>query len=63
MQQVSLQEGRVKASQVRAPHTDPTFMLLICAILTGISWHAFVSAIFLNKLRTAIAPEPGVIAV
>ncbi|AKL04848.1 hypothetical protein AB184_06145 [Klebsiella oxytoca] len=52
MQQVSLREGRVKASQVHAPHTDPTFMLLICAILTGISWHAFVSAILLKPISS-----------
>ena len=42
----------VKASQVHAPHTDPTFMLLICAILTGISWHAFISAILLKPISS-----------
>lgn len=52
MQQVSLREGRVKASQVHVPHTDPIFMLLICAILTGISWHAFISAILLKPISS-----------
>ncbi|AWF38379.1 putative membrane protein [Klebsiella oxytoca] len=42
----------MKASQVHVPHTDPTFMLLICAILTGISWHAFISAILLKPISS-----------
>jgi catechol 2,3-dioxygenase-like lactoylglutathione lyase family enzyme len=37
--------GRMKACQGHEPHTAPIFMLPICAILTGISWHAF-SALF-----------------
>ncbi len=44
--------GRMKASQVHEPHTAPTFMLPICAILTGISWHAFVSIILLKQISS-----------
>jgi hypothetical protein len=52
MQQASLREGRMKASQGHEPHTAPTFMLPICAILTGISWHAFVSIILLKQISS-----------
>lgn len=52
MQQASLREGRMKASQVHEPHTAPTFMLPICAILTDISWHAFVSIILLKQISS-----------
>ncbi|EWF67975.1 hypothetical protein AZ036_002420 [Klebsiella michiganensis] len=52
MQQASLREGRMKAIQVHEPHTAPTFMLPICAILTDISWHAFVSIILLKPISS-----------
>ncbi len=40
-----LQEGKMKAHRAHAPPMAPTFMWPTCAILTGISWHAFVSII------------------
>ncbi|KFA85989.1 hypothetical protein N037_00100 [Enterobacter sp. EGD-HP1] len=52
MQQASLREGRVKASQEHEPRTVPIFMLPICAILTGISWHAFANIILLKPIRS-----------
>ncbi len=52
MQQAFLREERVKACQGHEPRTAPIFMLPICAILTGISWHAFVSIILLKPIRS-----------
>ncbi|OAY20011.1 hypothetical protein AXY04_03555 [Enterobacter asburiae] len=52
MQQAFLREGGVKACPGHEPHTAPIFMLPICAILTGISWHAFVSIILLKPIRS-----------
>lgn len=45
MPQAFLQEGKMKAHRAHAPPMAPTFMWPTCAILTGISWHAFVSII------------------
>ena len=43
MQRASWREERMKANPEHDPHTGPTFILPICAILTGISLHAFIS--------------------
>lgn len=51
-QLASLQEEIMKACQAHEPHTAPTFMLPGCGILTGISWHAFVSTILLKKISS-----------
>lgn len=40
----------MKASHEHEPRTDPISMLPICAILTDISWHAFISTILLKKI-------------
>ncbi|KGD71217.1 hypothetical protein ID11_20250 (plasmid) [Pantoea vagans] len=50
MQLAFLRVERMKALQAHEPHTAPTFMLPTCAILTGISWHAFVGVILLKRI-------------
>lgn len=52
MQLAFLRVERMKELQAHEPHTAPTFMLPICAILTGISWHAFVGVILLKQIIT-----------
>lgn len=52
MQPLSLLEGRMKACLAHGSRTAPTFMLPICVIQTGISWHAFASLIFLKWISS-----------
>ena len=40
----------MKARRVHDPRTAPIFMLPICAILMGISWHVFVSIILRKQM-------------
>ncbi|KJW95916.1 hypothetical protein RZ87_22635 [Enterobacter roggenkampii] len=42
----------MKACPVHEPPTAPIFMLPICAILTGINWHAFTGIIHLMQIRS-----------
>ena len=50
MQRASVRVGKMKACPVHEPPTAPTFMLPICAILTGINWRAFASIILLMQI-------------
>ncbi|AKZ74052.1 hypothetical protein LI67_015370 [Enterobacter roggenkampii] len=50
MQRAFVREERMKACPVHEPPTAPIFMLPICAILTGINWHAFASIILLMQI-------------